>query len=359
MTETPMLIATARIALSEPRGMLDKLNAHFVEHGTVTKTQTGSRLDGPFGAVLIEEEPGALGIRVECPSEGYLFVVKSSVAEHLIEFAEGETLAIAWSGDRAAAAEIPYFRAMTVRRARNITPGMRRITLAGSDIAHFEAGGLHVRVLIPPKGREPRWPTAGVDGRIVWPEGEDDLAARVYTIRSLDRARGELDIDVVLHDDSAGSVWARTAQDGDPVGLMGPGGGEIVPADWYLLCGDETALPAIARIAEGLPASARATVLLEVADAGEEQPILSAARLDLRWLHRNGAQPGTTDLLETAVRAAEWPAEGAPYVLAGCEQKAARAIRSYVRKERGLTRERHLVAAYWRRGHEGVIPDRD
>jgi NADPH-dependent ferric siderophore reductase len=354
-----MLIATARVALADPHGIHDRLCGHFVEHGTVSRSEAGSRLDGPFGAVLIEEEADALGIRIAAPSEGYLFVVKSSLAEHLIAFAGTETVDIAWSGDRAAAAEIPYFRAMTVRGARDITPNMRRITLAGPDIAHFETGGLHVRVLIPPKGREPRWPSAGHDGRVVWPRGEDELIARIYTIRSLDRERGTLDIDVVLHDDSAGSVWARTVQAGDPVGLMGPGGGEIMPADWYLLCGDETALPAIARVAESLPASVRATIIIEVADAGEEQPILSAAALDLCWLHRNGARPGTTDLLERAAKAVEWPTDGIPYVLAGCEQKAARAIRSHLRKERGLARERHLVAAYWRRGHGGVILDRD
>lgn len=359
MTDARLLVATTRIALADPRGMHEKLSSHFTEHGTVSRSAAGSRLDGPFGSVTIEEQAGALGIRLECPSEGYLFVVKSSVAEHLVEFAAGETLAIAWDGDGAGATELPYFRAMTVRGARDITPKMRRVTLAGPDIAHFETGGLHVRVLIPPEGREPRWPTAGSDGRVVWPKGEDELTGRAYTIRSLDRARGELDIDVVLHEDSPGSVWARTAQAGDPVGLMGPGGGDVVPADWYLLCGDETALPAIARIAESLPAEARATILIEVADIGEQQPIVAAASVDLRWLQRDGAEPGTTDLLERAIRTLHWPSASAPYVLVGCEQRAARAIRSHIRKERGLARDRHLVAAYWRRGHAGVVLDRD
>ncbi|CAH1650884.1 Fe(3+)-hydroxamate ABC transporter permease FhuB [Hyphomicrobiales bacterium] len=82
------------------------------------------------------------------------------------------------------------------------------------------------------------------------------LARRVYTIRAIDHARKELAIDVVLHDDSVGSNWARNAEPGDRAGLLGPGGGDVIPADWYLLCGDETALPAIARIAAELPAGA-------------------------------------------------------------------------------------------------------
>lgn len=359
MADAAPLTAATCVALADPRDVFERLAEHFVEHGTVTRDERTCRLDGPFGVIVMATGDGVLDIRIEAPSDAYLFVVKSAVAEHLVEFSGDETLAITWSGDRAAATEIPYFREMTMRGARDVTPNMRRITLAGTDVAHFETGGLHVRVLIPPKGRTPRWPSTGPDGRVVWPKGEDELVARAYTIRSIDRERGELDIDVVLHDDSAGSIWARTVQPGDPVGLMGPGGGDIAPADWYLLCGDETALPAIARIAEALPAEARATILLEVADASEEQPITSSAAIELRWLHRGGAAAGTTDLLEAAVKAVEWPESAVPYVLAGCEQKSARAIRSYLRKERALAKDRHLVAAYWRRGHEGVVFDRE
>lgn len=347
------LIATARIPLADPAGMLRKLCEHFVEHGTVTLAEDGARLENPYGVAVLEAGPALLSVRTECPSEGHLFIVKSSLAEHVVMFAGDQPVTIAWSGNGAATTEIPYFREMTVRRAREITPTMRRVTLAGADVGHFETGGLHVRALIPPAGRKPRWPVAGRDGRVVWPKGEDELTRRVYTVRSVDRARGEIDIDVVLHGDSPGSVWATTAQAGDPVGLLGPGGGDIVPADWYLLCGDETALPVIARIAEALPPEARATILLEVADASERQPIESAAQIELNWLHRDGAEAGTTGLLEAAVKAAEWPASGTPYVLAGCEHRQARAIRSYLRKERGLARDRHLVAAYWRRGHGG------
>jgi NADPH-dependent ferric siderophore reductase len=231
---------------------------------------------------------------------------------------------------------------------------MRRVILSCEDTTHFETGGLHARLLIPPPGRAPIWPKVGPDGRVVWPEGEDELARRVYTIRAIDHARKELTIDVVLHDDSPGSVWARNATAGDRVGLLGPGGGDVVPADWYLLCGDETALPAIARIAASLPATASATVVIEVANGDEEQEISSEAALAITWLHRNGQPAGSTDLLPDAVRAIDMPQGSDPFVFAGCEQAAARAIRKHLRAERKLPKERHLVAAYWRRGHADV-----
>lgn len=359
MAETDRLAAATSVALSNPAALLDRLCDHFAEHGTVTRHDGAGRLEGRFGTVELEAAAGALHLRVHAPNPSYLFLVKSSVADHIVEFAPEGTAAFTWSGDGSGISEIPYFHRATIRASRRVTPRMQRVTLALDDVGKLEHGGLHVRVLIPPKGRVPVWPSIAPDGRVVWAKGEDELTGRVYTIRNIDKERGEVDIDVVLHEDSAGSVWARSARPGDPVGLTGPGGGDIVPADWYLLCGDETALPVIARIAEGLPSSARATLLIEVADAQEEQPIHSAAALDLRWLHRNGAEAGTTDLLENAVRAIDWPQGLTPYALVGCEQAAARALRAHLRKDRGLTKDRHLAAAYWRRGHQAPLRERD
>lgn len=354
MTEEPELQATATVALADPAGMLERLCGHFVEHGSVTRRDGGARLDGHFGSVDLTADDGMLHIAVTCRDESRLFVVQSSVAEHLFEFAVGETISLSWQGDAPVPTRIPYFREVVVRGARDITPAMRRVTVACDDPGHFASGGLHVRVLIPPRGRAPVWPSVGLDSRVIWPKGEDELAKRTYTIRAIDHARAELDIDVVLHDDSPGSVWAREAQPGDRIGLLGPGGGDVIPADWYLLCGDETALPAIARIAEELPSSACASIVIEVADAAEQQEIVSDAAIEVTWLHRGGAAAGSTELLAQAVRSIALPEHGNSFVFAGCEQIAARAIRKHLRSERQLPKDRHLVAAYWRKGHADV-----
>jgi len=354
MADAIELHAKARVALVDPAAMLEKVCGHFSEHGSVTRQAGGARLEGAYGSIGIRVEGGALDITVASPNETYLFIVKSSVAEHLFEFAAGEPFTLSWQGDTPAPTQIPYFREAVVRSAHDITPRMRRVVLGCEDTAHFDSDSLHLRVLIPPGGRKPVWPGVGADGRILWPKDEDALIPRVYTIRSIDHARRQLAIDVVLHDDSPGSRWARDARAGAAVGLLGPGGGGIVPADWYLLCGDETALPAIARIAEALPETARARIVIEVADAAEEQAIHSRAAIELTWLHRNGAPPGSTELLPRAVRDIALPDSGELFVLAGCEQAAARLIRKYLRGERKLPRERHLVAAYWRSGHADV-----
>ncbi|MFC5068153.1 DUF2218 domain-containing protein [Flaviflagellibacter deserti] len=359
MAETETLVAATRVTLPDPKAVLDKLCGHFVEHGTVTRTADGGRIDSPLGTAILDVVGDDLRVTAECPNEGALFIVKSSIAEHIFMFADDEAIDLFWTGDRSDARDIPYFREVVVRGACNVTPRMRRITLACADTRHYETGGMHVGVLIPPRDRDPVWPWLGADGRAVWPKDEDEITRRVYTIRRIDHERGELDIDVVLHGDTPGSVWAMGAKAGDRVGLMGPGGGNIPAVESYLLVGCETALPVIARIAAELPKHARTTIILEVADASEEQVISSAATIDLRWLHRNGAEAGSTDALFAAVRDFDWAGNAPDFVLVGCEQSAARAIRKYLRKERGLGKDQHLAAAYWRRGHAGTPEDRD
>jgi NADPH-dependent ferric siderophore reductase len=177
----------------------------------------------------------------------------------------------------------------------------------------------------------------------------------VYTIRRLDTARGTLDIDMVLHTDgdAPGSTWAETAKPGDRVGVMGPGGGNPPHADWYVLAGDETAVPVIARLAEAAPKGQRIIAIIEVADAAEEQAISSQADVTMTWLHRNGARAGSTDLLEHALRGMDWPTVGEGYALVGCEHRAARAIRRYLLDERGMARSSVNAAGYWRFGRNG------
>jgi NADPH-dependent ferric siderophore reductase len=115
-----------------------------------------------------------------------------------------------------------------------------------------------------------------------------------------------------------------------------------------ILAGDETALPAIARIAAEVPAGTRLTIFLEVADASEEQVLVSAGQLDVRWLHRNGAEAGTTGALADSVKEALERASADVFVWAGCERSEARDLRDFL-KARGHDRQRMSVGAYWQR----------
>lgn len=349
--------ASTRILLREPKAMIERLCEHFAEHGSVTRVANATVIDAGFGAARLEARGRDLAIDAEGTDETSLAYVKMSVAEHILAFARPDVPHIVWQGDVRAGLPLPYFREMRVSGIANVTPHMRRLTLAGNDLARFAVNGLHIRLLFPPAGSEtPVWPVMGEDGRPAWPEDDERPAARVYTIRRIDVTKSEIDVDFVLHEGSfmPGARFAAQARIGDVVGMTGPGGGAVGAADWYLLVGDETALPAIARILETLPATAHAVVRIGIADEGEKQALHSLARTDIVWLPRNGVPAGTTSLLEDAVRAVEWPAPGARiFAWAGCEYAAFKTIRAYLRKERQLAREEHLVVAYWRRGAEG------
>lgn len=350
------LSSTARVIVSMPNDYLNKLAEQFSEHGAVTKTDRRRKIDLSFGSATIEADDQGLCFLAESDDETGLAYMKYAIANHVLEIVKNENPKIVWMGDGAAAGSSPpFFRQMRVVSARNISPHMRRVTLKGKDLRRFEHGGLHVHLLFPPKGIDnPQWPVTGEDGRPVWPDGDFKLVSRVYTIRNINAQRGEVDIDIVIHDGTPGSTWALNVVRGDLVGMTEPGGGDVGEADWYLLAGDETALPAIGRILERLPASAKVTACIEVDNKSDEQDLLRYCNVDILWLHRNGQQAGTTSLLQEAVEAVQFPSDGSRiFAWTGCEFSAFKAIRNFLRKERKLRREEHLVVSYWRRGFEG------
>lgn len=351
MTDMTPLTARTRVPLADPAGMMDRLCDHMSEHLEVARSGSSAVFTSYYGTTEVRAGAAHLAFDIASPYEERLFVLKSVISEHLHGFAEGETLDFSWEGHGDDSATIPYFREMTVVRSEPVSPRMQRVILTG-DAAYYDADNFHIRVLVPPKGRPPVWPTAAIDGRTIWPKGEDELLARVYTIRRVDLARREVAIDVVVHEGAPGSDWAMTAEPGSIVGILGPGGGGLPSAaDLNILAGDETALPAIARMLEGLPATARAIVRIEIADMEEVQQLTSPAELDIAWLPRNGAPAGTTDLLETAIREIDWASAPArTHVWCACEQTAARKVRRFLDKECGFAKTDRTAVAYWRLG---------
>src|SRR5690606_18132142 len=113
---------------------------------------------------------------------------------------------------------------------------------------------------------------------------------------------------------------------GDELGALGPRGNVLFPEDYdrYIAAGDETALPAIARLVEEAPAGARVTAIVEIADDGERQPLHGDAELDVRWVPRDTAPVGEGHLsaLETAVRALGIDPDERAFVFAAGEATA-------------------------------------
>lgn len=331
--------------------MLDEICEHFVEHAEVQRTGPLALLKSSAGTASLRLDDGRLLIELACPSQRALQLSRTSLAEHMFYFAGDEPLELSWS-EPATLSALPNIHEVTVAAAEDVTPHMRRVKFSCADVTPFIGGDMHVRLLVPPKGREPVWPGYREDGRIAWPEGEDALLVRVYTIRAVDVERGELWIDVLQHPakgvETPGADFARDAQPGDRAALIGPGGGHLPDAETILFIGDESALPAIARIAAEVPAGTRLQAIIEVSDAAEEQPLPSAGTLDVRWLHRNSYPAGAKSVLAEEAKKAIASAEQDSFIWAACEKEDIRSLRAFL-KGRGHDKKKMYVAWYWER----------
>ncbi|GAA1332340.1 siderophore-interacting protein [Pseudonocardia xinjiangensis] len=239
-------------------------------------------------------------------------------------------------------------RLLQVRRSERITPRMVRVTLGGEELAGFGGEGpdRRIKMFFPVPGQDrPAVPRA-TSGGPLWPTGERRPAIRTYTVRRFDPGSGELDVDFVLHEGHGpAAAWARDARPGSWVGVSEPGGRfEPDPAaEFHVVIGDETALPAVATVLDALPPGVPALAFLEVADSGEEQDLPGAA--DVRWVHRGDREPGTP--LTEAVRAATFPAGAGQAWLSG-ESACVRDLRKHLLDDRGLDRRRVYATGYWR-----------
>ncbi|MFI4974848.1 MAG: siderophore-interacting protein [Caulobacterales bacterium] len=215
--------------------------------------------------------------------------------------------------------------------------------LIGETLTSFShAPGQHLVLSIPAGGRSAR---------------------RRYTVRAFDRAELAIDIDVVLHGASPGSAWARRPF-GRPLEAMGPRGRTVIDpgADWHLFSGDESALPAIFAMAEALPPTAKAVLLLEVDSAAEEQPLRTDAEVEIVWLHRRRPIQAASEALIHATGAFAPPVGRRGHVYLLGESQTVRAQhRDLI--DRGFQQTEITAEGYWRPGrqggHEHVFEARD
>jgi NADPH-dependent ferric siderophore reductase len=186
-------------------------------------------------------------------------------------------------------------------------------------------------------------------------------SVRTITVRQVDTAAREITLDFVVHGEHGiAGAWAASAQAGQPIHLMGPGGAYTPDpaADWHLLAGDEAALPAIAAALEALPASAIGQAFIEVASQDDEIPLTAPDGVEVHWVYRGGRadlvpadRAGDHAPLIEAVTTGPW-LPGQPHVfIHGEAQTIMHNLRPYIRKERGVDAKwASSISGYWRRG---------
>jgi len=229
-------------------------------------------------------------------------------------------------------------RQVRVSSVEQLTPMMRRIHFASADLHDFESLGVddHVKLIIPGVGT-----------------GEGKPAMRDYTPRAFDSAAGTLVIDFALHgaghEVGPATAWAMGAVVGDSIEIGGPRGSAIVADDfdWYLLIGDETALPSIGRRLASLRPRVPVTSIVSVDSAADRQAIPTDTDWTAIWIARDGRP--ATDPAPLLAALGPLPA-GDGYIWIAAEAGVAKALKAHVLDALGHKPEWLKAAGYWQQG---------
>lgn len=226
-------------------------------------------------------------------------------------------------------------RTLTVSSTELLTPRMRRFGFTAPDLHDFVSASHDDHI------------------KLFFPAADGDAAMRDFTPRRFDKTLGTLTIDFALHEAGPATGWATSAQIGDTLQIGGPRGSSVVPDDfdWYLLIGDETALPAIGRRVEELRAGVPVTTFA-LGEAGESHDFPTKAIWTPHWIARNGASDDAS-LLRQALANYTLPS-GEGFVWIAAEASVARSVRSHVVEGLGHPRHWTKAAGYWKRGHAEI-----
>jgi NADPH-dependent ferric siderophore reductase len=234
-----------------------------------------------------------------------------------------------------------------------LTPSMIRIVVGGGDINHFrmvDSTDAYVNLAFAPRDApyDPVFEPAVVRNELDkqwWP------ARRRYTVRSWDEAEQRLTIDFVVHGDvGVAGAWAVHAEPGDVLVFEGPSGGyrPALDADWLLMVGDESTLPAIAASLEATLPGTLSVVRLLCDGPEHEIEVESPGNLDLQWVHRLG-DGRDEELLAEAVEEVSFPPGRRVHAFVHGEATEIRAVRRHLLVDRGLSRQDMSCSPYWRR----------
>lgn len=228
-------------------------------------------------------------------------------------------------------------RDVQVSRVERLSPHVRSVTLQGPALADFASASFddHVKLIL-----------SSIDGA--------EPIRRDYTPRSFDVETQELTLEFALHGDGPAAAWAAQARPGQRVTVGGPRGSMIIPTDfdWHLLVGDETALPAIARRLEELPAGAVVQVIAQVSDTSDRRDLQSRAGVAVQWVH------SAPDCLATVQAWSVPPGEG--FAWCAGEANTMAELRRILLCDKALDKADVRVAAYWKQGtvaHHETLDD--
>ena len=295
----------------------------------------------------------------------------------------------------AGAKEYKIFEVALARKQR-LSPSMMRCVFSGESVREMTTGApdQRIKLLFPAiDGTPSQLPDVAnwYAELLALPKRQRPIA-RTYTLRRLNAAAGEVEVEFVIHGtEGPASSWAMRAEPGDRLQMVAPcadsrgrqGGYEWLPTEQTsraLLIADETAFPAVKGILEQLAGQAsppQVQAFIELPLRADCQDFSHFTFADIHWLPREecGAKHGER-LLDAVRDALILPqAQSMPSVVSltevpddellweraesqhgqffgwvAAESSVVKALRRYLVGERGVARESMAFMAYWCQG---------
>jgi len=240
-------------------------------------------------------------------------------------------------------------RIVEVKRTKHLTPNMLRVTFGGDELLGFptDAASANIKFLLPHEHQDEASYIASLRG-----EGDKPIK-RTYTVVEYRTNSNELDVDFALHQDSGPATqFATNAKPGSKLGIAGPGQPKLVnrDADWFIIAGDMTAMPAIEANLKHLPSMATGYVVLEVQTDADKRNFTMPDNMNVHWLINPEPTAGKSELATTVMNL-PWKA-GTPYVWVAGESSSVQALRSYFAKTKHLDRTHRYTSGYWKIGQD-------
>ena len=237
------------------------------------------------------------------------------------------------------------FREVTVANTQRLTKNMHRISFKGESLADFpvDSDGGYFKLLFHPS-------TGGaIKNAVELAElGDQKPTLRTYSVRTFNSESQTLEVDFVIHgehgDSGPASTWAAHCEVNDTILIRGPAPAKMInhDADWLMLAGDMTALPALAANLAQLPETSKGVAVIQINSEADRQDLNVPKAMEVVWVDQ-------TESLVEAVKSQNWP-EGVVSVWAACEFSSMRLLRDYFKQERNVGKENIYISSYWKQG---------
>ena len=222
-------------------------------------------------------------------------------------------------------------RNLNVAEKTYLTPNMIRIVLTGEELEGFTS------------------PVADDNIKIFVPDETGATVKRSYTPRGYDAVNGRLVLDFAVHQAGPATRWALDVLPGDKAQIGGPRGSKLIIGDIerWLLIGDETALPAIARRLEDAKAEQKMVCIITVPGEADRQSFETSADAEIIWVHRDELGVSPTDHQSLIDTLSKLDLGEGDFVWLAAEGGVTRKLRAHLMEDRGLDAKWIKATGYW------------